>query len=473
VRATAQRGGPRRTVDSAAVTRAEDREYAERLTMIESQLRGRWPESHIEPDLTREQMLVELLGDPQRCAPVIHVTGTNGKTSTTRMIESLLRAFGLRPGVFTSPHLHSLLERIRIDGDPVDVARFVDAYDQLAPYLDVVDARLFEQGSQALTYFEVMTALAFTAFADAPVDVMVLEVGLGGRWDATNVADGDVAVITPIAVDHERYLGSSVDEIAHEKAGILKSGATAVIAQQSLEVAEVLMREAAGLGAVVAREGLEFGIVNREVAVGGQLLTLQGLGGTYDEVFVPLLGGYQAQNAVVALAAVEAFLGGGRQGLLIDSVREGFAAVKSPGRLEVVKRAPTVVVDAAHNPAGAAALSSALEEDFAFGYLVGVVAVMEDKDFEGVLAALEANFDDVVITVNSSARTADIDDLARAAADVFGTERVHVALRLDEALARAVELVDEADPDQAGGVGIVVTGSVVTVADARTLFGAP
>ena len=460
-------------VDSTVVTRDEELEYQQRLLVHESAIQSRWPESHIEPDLTRIRMLVDLLGDPQRCAPVIHITGTNGKTSTARMMESLLRAFGLRPGVFTSPHLHSLSERIRVDGDAVDVVRLVDAFDQLVPYLDMVDAKLFAEGHSALTYFEVVTAVAFSVFADAPVDVMVLEVGLGGRWDATNVADGTVAVITPIALDHQRYLGSAVEEIAQEKAGIIKADATTIIAVQSPDVAQVLLRACAEAGSEVAREGIEFGVINREVAVGGQMLTLQGLGGTYDEIFLPLLGRHQAHNAAVALAGVEAFLGGGEQSLLVDTVRSGFADATSPGRLEVVKRAPTVIVDAAHNPAGAAALAAALEEDFGFGYLVGVVAVMGDKDFDGLLAELEATMHDIVLTVNSSTRSADVDDLARTAAGIFGDERVHVAQRLDEALALAVELVDDADPDQAGATGIIVTGSVVTVADARLLLGAP
>ena len=454
------------------MTPAEDRTYAERLAAVESALQSRWPETEIEPDLSRMRMLVDLLGDPQHAAPVIHITGTNGKTSTARITESLLRTFGLRPGVFTSPHLHSMRERIRIDAETVSVATFVEAYEELAPYLELVDARLADVGGNALTYFEVITALAFSIFADAPVDVVVLEVGLGGRWDATNVADGEVAVITAIARDHEEFLGYTIEEIANEKAGIIKAGATVIVAQQTLEAAEVLLRAAVEVGAEVAREGLEFAVVNREVAVGGQVLTLQGLGGTYDEVFLSLMGRHQAHNAVVALAAVEAFLGGGRMELLAENVREAFASVVSPGRLEIVKRSPTVIVDAAHNPAGAASLAAALDEDFSFGYLIGVLAVMADKDVEGVLEALEGTFNEVVVTVNSSARSATLDALQRSAVEVFGADRVHTAARLDEALARAVELVDAVDPEQAGGTGVVVTGSVVTVADVRALVGA-
>jgi len=322
-----------------------------------------------------------------------------------------------------------------------------------------------------LSFFEVLTAMAFVAFADAPVDVAVIEVGLGGSWDSTNVADGRVAVITPVALDHQRYLGSTVAAIATEKAGIIKSGAVAVLAAQAPEAAEVLLRRVAEVDATVAREGLEFGVLSRDVAVGGQVLAMQGLGGHYDEVFLPLHGGYQAENAACAMAAVEAFFGvGAETGVLdVEVVRSGFAAVSSPGRLEPVRSAPTILVDAAHNPHGMAATVEALGESFSFRRLVGVVAVLDDKDVRGMLAVLEPVLDEIVVTQNSSPRRLTVDDLAAAAVEVFGADRVAVETRLDDAIETAVHLAEEG-AEQLSGAGVLITGSVVTAGEARSLL---
>ncbi len=278
------------------------------LRVVEAALATRWPESKIEPSLERIADLVDLLGHPQRTYPVVHVGGTNGKTSTTRIIDELIRELGLRTGRFTSPHLESVTERISLDGQPVSGERFAKAYDELAPYLDVVDQR---HGTK-LSFFEVLTAMAYSVFADAPVDVAIIEVGMGGSWDATNVADGKVAVLTPISIDHAEYLGDTVADIAIEKAGIIKPGSFAVLSAQLAAAADVLLGRAIELGATVAREGVDFGVRTREVAVGGQLLALDGLAGPYDEVFLPLHGAHQAQNAATAVAAVEGLLGGGR-----------------------------------------------------------------------------------------------------------------------------------------------------------------
>ncbi len=279
---------------------------ASELREAEAEILARRPEHAIEPTLDRMAALVSILGDPQRSYPVVHITGTNGKTSTARMIESLLRARGLRTGLFTSPHLSSIRERIMVDGQPVSAETFVAAYDELAPYLAMVDG---QQATQ-LSFFEVLTGLAFAIFADVPVDVAVIEVGLGGTWDATNIADGAVAVVTPISLDHTAYLGGTVEEIAADKAGIIKPGAVAVLAQQPLPAAEALLRRVVTVGASVVREGLEFGVLNRDLAVGGQRLDLRGLRGDYTDIVLPLFGAYQAGNAAVALAAVEAFAGG-------------------------------------------------------------------------------------------------------------------------------------------------------------------
>ena len=426
-------------------------------------LEARWPESVIAPTLKRIGALVDLLGSPQRAYPVIHVTGTNGKSSTARMIESLLRSFGLRTGLFTSPHLVDPRERICLDGVPISEERMLRTWEEVAPYVALVDEGSLAAGGVRLSYFEVMTGLAFAAFADAPVDVAVVEVGLGGGWDATNVADGAVAVIAPVGLDHREYLGDTIEAIAREKAGIIKAGAVAVVAQQELAAAEVILERVVEVDATVAREGLEFGVVGRSVAVGGQLLALQGLAAQYDEVFLPLFGEHQAHNASLALAAVEAFLGGGP--LDADLVRAGFATATSPGRLEVLRRSPTVVVDAAHNPHGAQALARAIVDSFDFTSLVGVVGVLADKDAVGVLEALEPCLDRVVVTQPASARALDAAELGELARSVFGDDRVWVEPLLPDALDRAVGLAEEAG--EYGGSGVLVTGSVVLAGDAR------
>lgn len=329
------------------------------LRAVETELAGRWGETKLEPSVTRIAALMDVLGEPQRSYPSIHITGTNGKTSTARMIEALLGAFDLRTGRYTSPHVQSITERISLDGAPISAERFIETYEDIKPYVEMVDA----QQEYRLSFFEVLTGMAYAAFADAPVDVAVVEVGMGGSWDATNVIDGDVAVVTPIDLDHTDRLGGTPGEIAVEKAGIVKQDATVILAQQPVDAAQVMLKKAVDVNATVAREGLEFGVVAREVAVGGQLATLRGLGGEYTEVYLPLHGAHQAHNAAVALAAVEAFFGVGAQRpepLDVDTVRKAFASVASPGRMEVVRRSPTVVLDAAHNPAGARVTAEAV-----------------------------------------------------------------------------------------------------------------
>lgn len=448
--------------------RPADPETDKALREVEADLATRWGETKLEPSVSRISALMDVLGEPQRAYPSIHITGTNGKTSTARMIESLLAAFELRTGRYTSPHVQSITERISLDGAPIAPERFIETFRDIAPYVEMVD------GSQdyRLSFFEVLTGMAYAAFADAPVDVAVVEVGMGGSWDATNVIDGSVAVVTPIDLDHTDRLGSTPAEIAAEKAGIIKQGATVVLAQQPVDAAQVLLKKAVETDATVAREGLEFGIVSREVAVGGQLLTLRGLGGEYEQVFLPLYGAHQAHNAAVALAAVEAFFGVGaeQQGLLdLDTVRRAFASVASPGRLEVVRRSPTVVLDAAHNPAGARATADGITESFGFSRLVGVVGTSADKDVKGLLEAFEPVFAEIVVTRNSSHRAMDADELAAIAVEVFGDDRVVVEPRLDDALETAITLAEE--ESEFAGAGVLVTGSVITVGEARLLLG--
>ncbi len=444
---------------------ASPEHLAARLVEVERSLLTRWPESQIDPSLERIQMLMDLLGDPQGTYPVILVAGTNGKTSTARIIDSLLRSFGLRVGRFTSPHLTSVTERIALEGRPIEVERFLAAWDDVSPYLELVDSRQ----EHPLSFFEVLTAMAYSAFAEAPVDVAVVEIGLGGTWDSTNVVDPVVAVVTPIGLDHQAYLGNTIELIAGEKAGIIKAGCLAVLAQQDVAAAEVLLRRSVEVGATVAREGLEFGVVSRDIAVGGQQLTLKGLAGTYSDLFLPLYGDHQAHNAVVALAAVEAFLGGGAGQLDEDAVRAGLADTSSPGRLEVVRRSPTVLVDAAHNPAGATALSDAVTESFSFDHVVGVIGVMADKDARGIFEALEPVLNEVVITRSTSPRALDPDDLGALAADVFGIDRIEVVPLLPDALERAITLAEESGAEL-GAAGVLVTGSVVIAGEARALL---
>ena len=444
-------------------------DVAARLREVERDLLSRRPENSVDLAHNRVGELVELLGDPQRSSPVIHITGTNGKTSTARMTDALLRARGLRTGRFTSPHLVSFRERICIDGAPLTAEQFIAAYDDVIPYVTMVD----QSHPVAMSFFEVLTGMAFSAFADAPVDVMILEVGVGGLLDCTNVADGAVAVITPISLDHTRLLGSTVEEIAEQKAGIIKPGAVAIFAQQPVAAAEVLMRHAVEVGATVAREGIEFGVLAREQAVGGQQLALRGLRGVYEDVYLPLFGAYQASNAACALAAVEAFAGVTNADESLDPavVREAFAMVSSPGRLEIMRRSPTVLIDAAHNPAGMAATAAAIEEAFTFSRLVGVFAAAADKDVAGVLAELEPLLADIVVTRNSSDRSMDPDELAALAVEIFGEDRVTVAGRLDDAIDEAVGLADETSEDELpGSGGVLITGSVITAGDARILL---
>lgn len=464
-------GAPGEGPDDAAAPRAVGEEDLRALAEVEEELKARWPETEIDPSLERIELLMDYLGEPQKSCKIIHVAGTNGKTSTVRMIESLLRALGHRVGRTTSPHLQTITERIGIDGAPIHPADFVRIYREIEPYIEMVD----ERTGTPMSYFEVMVGLAFAAFADAPVDVAVVEVGMGGTWDATNVVDADVDVIMPVGLDHTEYLGDTIAEIAGEKAGIIRSAdAVAVIAQQEPDAMRVILERAVEIGAPVARLGTEFDVASSEVAVGGQRLTLRGLSGEYDDIFVPLSGPHQAQNASVALAVVEAFHGASsKRQLDADAVRAGFAAASSPGRLERVRATPTTFIDATHNPHGARALARAIERDFDFARLIGVLGILGDKDARGIMEALEPVLTEVVVTQNSSPRAEDAYELAETAREVFGDERVHVEEHLPAAYALAVELAEEAlaEVGVQSGSGVLITGSVVTAGEARAMFG--
>lgn len=436
--------------------------YAE----VEAALLGRWPETRLEPSLERITALCRLLGDPQDAYPVVHLTGTNGKSSTARMVDALLRALDLRTGRFTSPHLQSMTERISLDGEPLTEEQFVEAFADVAAYAQVVD----DSQPHPVSFFELTVAMAFAAFADAPVDAAVVEVGMGGSWDATNVAHGKVAVVTPVAVDHARYLGDTAAEVAVEKSGIIKAGSHAVLAAQEPDVLDVLVRRSLEVGATVLREGVDFGVVERLNAVGGQQVALQGLNARYDDVLLRLHGAHQAQNAAVALATVEAFVDAE---LDADLVRAAFGEVTSPGRLEVLRRSPTVLVDSAHNPHGVRAAVETVQDAFTFSPLVGVVGAMADKDVEEMLRELEPVLAHVVCTQNSLDRSMRAEELGELAEEVFGEDRVTVVRSLDDALVRAISMAEtgEGMEEAIGSGGVLVIGSVVTAGEARILLG--
>ena len=432
----------------------------ERIDAIEKALLARWPESRIAPSIERIAALVDILGSPQLTYPTIHVGGTNGKTTTTRMIDALLFAHGLRTGRFTSPHLETYLERIAINGQSIDPKELIFSYNDIAAYLDLMD----EKFEHPISFFEAITALAFVAFAEHPIDVGVIEVGMGGQWDATNVVKADVSVIMPIGFDHMEYLGNTLHEIASTKAGIIKENGFIVLAQQEPEAAKELIRKAAEVGADVVREGIEFSVISRAVAVGGQLLTIQGVNETYEEIFLPLHGRHQASNAAAALVAVEAFFGD--QPLDIDAVRSGFASVVSPGRCEVVHRDPTIILDAAHNPHGAKALAETLRDEFNFDEIIAVVGVLGDKDAAGIFKELEPIVDHVIVTQSSSERAMASSEVEKIASSVFGVDRVFEVQDLFQAIDKAIS--DSVRPLSEATVGIIITGSVVTVGQART-----
>ena len=456
-------------------------EVSVRMRQVEAEILSRAPEHQVQPSLERVEAVLDLLGNPERTYRTVHITGTNGKTSTARMTERLLAAGGMRTGRFTSPHLATIRERISLDGEPISEEGFIAAWEDVAPYIAMVDERSQVDGGPRLSFFEVLAVMALAAFADYPVDVAVIEVGLGGRWDATNVIGPDVAVITPIGRDHERWLGSSITEIAYEKAGVIKDGSTVVVAQQVPDAAAEIEQAATERRAIVRRErdpeedptSPEAGVLqvlDRQLAVGGQLVTLATAAAVYEDVFVPLHGEYQAHNALLALAAAEAIHGGRR--LPARVVEDGFASATSPGRLEVLRSSPTVLVDAAHNPHGIEALAGAIEEVFGFQHLVAVLGVMADKDAEGILAGLEPVTDAVVCVPIDSPRAMDVDDLGEIAKEVYGADRVVVSQHLGEGVERAVALSEGYDTPLTAS-GILVVGSVLLAAEVRALFGRP
>ena len=416
------------------------------------------------PDLDRITALAGLLGDPQLAYPSVHVTGTNGKGSVVRMVGALCAAAGLSAGTFTSPHLQSVRERLSLAGRHISEARFAEIHDEVATLAGLLDEQAGPDGD-TVTFFEMLTAMAYWYFADAPVDVAVLEVGMGGTWDATNLVRGDVAVISAIDVDHSE-LGDTPEQVAGEKAGIIKPGGHVVIGRQRPEVLQVLEQAAAEADAAhVHLLGQDLEVVERRIAVGGQQLTLRVGDRTVDDVLLPLFGAHQADNAALALGAFAALTGVALESMDDEVIRHGLGAVAVPGRLEVVHRDPTVVLDGAHNPHGARAAAAAVGEAFEFRDLVLVVACLEDKDVEGILGGLRDLAAHVVVTRAPSPRAASLERMHRAATGVWGDTGVPVeaAEDLDTALELAERLGSEGD-------GVLVAGSLLAVGAARDRY---
>ena len=435
-----------------------------KIDEIEQALLNRWPETRINPTLERIALLADLLGSPQLSYPTIHIAGTNGKTTTTRLIDSLCFELGLRTGRFTSPHLESFLERISINGEPISEAAMIATYEDVAPYFQLVDERM----SHRLSFFEAITGLSFVAFAEHPVDVGIFECGMGGEWDSTNVINAKVSVVTPIGLDHTQYLGDTLTAIATTKSGIIKPGSFAVLARQELDPAQVLMRKCAEVEAIPIREGVEYRVSNRSLAVGGQLISIRGVYGDYEELFLPLHGEHQASNAATALAAVEVFAG--EKKLDEELVRSAFAKASSPGRCEIVHRSPTVIIDAAHNPHGAKSLRKTIENEFDFDSVIGIVAPMGDKDTDGILEEFEAIMTTVIITKNSSHRAAPIDELAAQAREIFGGERVLTKDSLESAIDAAITQARFEVEMNERSCAVLIAGSVISAGEARALI---
>ena len=441
----------------------KDKENLVRLNEIAAALNKRWPENKIEPSLDRILALVDALGSPHLTYPTIHIAGTNGKTSTARMIDQLLANLGYRVGRYTSPHLESFTERISIKGEPISDLEMIKTYEDIHLYLDLIDSRQ----SHPISYFEALTAMAFVAFAEHPVDIAVIEAGMGGQWDATNVISSQVSVMTPIGLDHMEYLGNTLEAIAQTKAGIFKPESNVVLAAQSGQVAKVLLAQVAKVSAQPFRQGVEFSLKNRALAVGGQLLSIQGVYGDYNEIFLPLYGDHQGNNAAVALAAVEVFAG---VKLDTELVQDAFSKVSSPGRCEIVYKDPTVIIDAAHNPHGVSAIANTLNTEFDFELVVGVVAVLADKDVAGILKNLSTTLDYLVITENGSARAMNKDELAKIATQYFKAEQVEIIGDMNTAITYAIEKVALFNQVNDGVAAVVITGSVATAGMARSII---
>ncbi|MFD2674864.1 bifunctional folylpolyglutamate synthase/dihydrofolate synthase [Gulosibacter bifidus] len=467
--------------EQAERRRLEETDWEYEADRVFDELMERVGEAQPEPRLDATRRACELLGDIHRAWPMIHITGTNGKSSTARITASLLQAHGLRVGVLTSPHLVRLNERIGIDGAPISDERLVANWRDIEPFLSLVDTELEQQGKPRLTFFEALTVLAFACFSDAPVDVAVVEVGMGGEWDSTNVADGAVSVFTPIALDHQARLGSTLGEIARTKSGIIKPGAAVVTASQPAEALAEIERAAELRDAKLFVEERDFSVTGDQMAVGGRLISLRSIVGEYREIPLALAGDYQAHNAALAVAAVEAFFGGERA-LPEESVEAGLGQARSPGRLDLIGTNPAVIIDAAHNPHGAAHLAQAVTETYKFDHLTLVLGVLGDKNVSGIVKPLAAIADRVIVTQSDSPRAIDAYELADLVRDAIGDERaellrVEVVSNAEDALLLARSEAEALNEEAAGDApartaGVLVTGSVTLIGEAAALAAA-
>jgi dihydrofolate synthase / folylpolyglutamate synthase len=436
----------------------DEKYWESKAAFVLEELMKRVPENKIRPRLEPTKRAVQLLGDPQRSYRVIHITGTNGKTSTTRFIERILREHGLRTGRFTSPHLLKFTERMAIDGEPVSDEVLYGVYVDIEPILEMVDQELAAQSEAPLTFFEALSVLGFAVFADAPVDVLVLEVGMGGAWDSTNVADGDVAVFTPVGLDHMDRLGNTISEIAETKSGIIKQGALVITSDQTAEAMQVLKRVSREKAEALFELGKEFSVESHQATSTGQRVAVSGLAGKYGPYEAPVFGIHQSANLAVAIAAVEAFLGGGQVPIADDVLRSAVADLSSPGRLQLVRTEPALLLDGAHNPAGAKTLAVSLKSEFSAKPLVGLVAVLSDKDVAGVFSELAGCFERLVVTESSSNRSLEISKLEPIASEQSGT-KTEAMTGVKQALELARTIASEID-----GM-VVVTGSISLVGD--------
>lgn len=416
-----------------------------------SALSNRFPENKINPSLDRILMAMDLMGQPQNNFKTIHIAGTNGKTSTSRMIERLLRTLDLRTGLFISPHLIHPRERIEINGQIISETRFQEIFEEINPYLEIIDQKFVDA---PMTFFEVLTAMGFLAFSDEPIDVLSLEVGMGGRWDSTNVVTPEVSVITAIGLDHQEFLGSSIKEIAFEKAGIIKENIPVVISKQVKEANLVLNEVALSKSSQTIREGIEFDVLERTVGVGGQQLNIATPFGNYHDLFLPLFGKFQASNAACALTAVEIFLG---KKLDLELVQDAFADFKSPARLQIVKRNPTILVDAAHNISGVQNTLEAINETFKFNNKILIIGFMKDKDIEEMLDLLKGYAQDVILTQANSTRAITAEDLNKKVNMIPNfSQNITWKSSSKNALEDAVEIAKSKN----NSTGIIVLGSI-------------
>ncbi len=445
----------------------DEAEAEAELNVVYEDLITRTPEHDFDPTLDRVQQVLYILGDPQDAYPILHIAGTNGKTSTTRLSAALLSGFGLRTGTFTSPHLISVRERIQVNGKPLSAREFLSAWQDVSPYIDMVDEKAEEAGTPKISYFEALAVTALAAFADIPVDAAVIEVGLGGRFDATNVVNSGVQIITPISFDHQKYLGNTIAEIAGEKAQIIKPGSIVVVSSQDPAALAVIEEQVEATDSIMRLQDRDWAVESRQPGVGGQMISVRSPAALYEDLFIPLHGEHQAQNAAAALVAVEAIMGG--KALPPEVVEAGFLQARSPGRLEIVRRSPTVIVDAAHNPAGVVAMRAGLAEAFQLDYLVGVFSAMADKNIEAMLVEIEPAMDQIVLTQMQGARPIDIEDLTEIAVGVFGEDRVHIKPELADALEEAVRLMD-APSDPSLQRAVVAFGSIMLAGDVKALF---